>query len=206
MRSQVCNVSCIGVGGWGWGDCTYLCFSLSIYFILIGGCNVNSSCDWTLSLRVRQRHGTHKSSHRHRDMQAVIGHRCCRFRKSQSFPVAKPAPLYSQAGWARENAPPPPPQADEAPVKRQTVSTSHLNHQRLLMTTVQQHLWLHACILLKEAQTFQSSVSLNVSSPVHVPFSMLTVRGGGGGFFLVCKDFGRMFNHSFLARAFSFFF
>ena len=188
-----------------------MCFSLSIYFILIRGCNVNSSSDWTLSLRVRKRHGTYKFSHRHRDMQAVIGHRCCRLRKSQSFLCCQTSPTI-QPGWLGQRKcpppppPPPPPQADEAPVKRQTVSTSHLNHQPLLMTTVQQHLWLHACILLKEAQTVQSSVSLNVSSPVHVPFSMLTVRGGGGGFFLVCKDFGRMFNHSLLARAFSFFF
>ena len=29
---------------------------------------------------------------------------------------------------------------------------------------------------------------------------------GGGGFFLVCKDFGRMFDNSFPACAFFFFF
>ena len=107
MRSQVCKVSCIGVGGWGWGDSTYLCFSLSIYFILIRGCNVNSSCDWTLSLRVQQRHGTHKSSHRHRDMQAVIGHRCCRLRKSQSFLCCQTSPTI-QPGWLGQRKCPPP--------------------------------------------------------------------------------------------------
>ena len=32
-------------------------------------------------------------------------------------------------------------------------------------------------------------------------FSAANICGGGGGFYLTCKDFGRMFNHSFPAFA-----